>query len=105
MNDRDLASVFQITAPDTTRPPPAMNTAILGGITRLTSTQDGGPMLTATATNPATFIVGLSNAPPANVGPSSVAMTSGGVMMVAWVERGANQALLKTRRFQVKACP
>jgi hypothetical protein len=25
--------------------------------------------------------------------------------MVAWVERGPNQALLKTRRFQVKTCP
>jgi hypothetical protein len=104
MNDRDLATIFQITAPDKTRPT-VMNTAILGGIGRLTSTQDGGPGLVATPTNPTNFFVTLTNVPAASVGPSSVVMTTGGTMMVAWVERGPNMAQLKTRRFQVKTCP
>ena len=104
MNDRDMSAIFQVTAPDTTRPG-VMNTAILGGISRMTSTQDGGPAVTATATNPSSFFVTLTNAPAANVGPSSVIMTPTGVMMAAWVERGPSQAILKTRRFQVKTCP
>jgi hypothetical protein len=54
--------------------------------------------------NPASFVVTPSSVSPANLGPSSVAMTSGGWMMVAWVERGPNQAVIKTRRFQVKTC-
>jgi hypothetical protein len=103
MNDRDMAAVFQITAPDANRPT-VMNSAILGGITRVSTTQDGGQNLSATALNPASFFVNLTNLPPATVGPTSVAMTSGGVMMAAWVERGQNQAQIKTRRFQVKTC-
>ncbi|HMI87323.1 MAG TPA: hypothetical protein VK550_24715 [Polyangiaceae bacterium] len=102
--DRDMAAVFQVTASDPTRPS-IVTTALLGGITRVTTTQDGGPALAATAMNPATFFVTLTNAPAVNVGPTSVAITPGGLMMVAWVERGATQALLKTRRFQVKTCP
>jgi hypothetical protein len=103
--DRDIAAVFQITAPDAARPT-VTNTAILGGITRLATTmQDAGPALAGTPMNPSSFFVTLTNLPSASLGPSSVAMTSGGLMMVAWIERGPNQALLKTRRFQVKTCP
>lgn len=104
MVDRDLAVAYQITAPDPAQPS-ANYTALIGGLTRLTTTQDGGPSLAAAAMNPPSFVVALSNLPPANVGPTSVAITSGGQMMVAWVERGPNQAALKTRRFQVRACP
>jgi hypothetical protein len=102
--DRDMAAVFQLTMPDATRPA-MMNTAILGGITRLSTSLDAGQGLTAKAMNPASFVVTLSNLPAANLGPSSVAITAGGMMMVAWVEREPNQAVLKTRRFQVKTCP
>jgi hypothetical protein len=49
-------------------------------------------------------MVSVSTLAAANVGPTSVAMTGGGLMMVAWIERGPNMALLKTRRFQVKSC-
>jgi hypothetical protein len=104
--ERDMGLIFQMTAPDATRPA-VTNTAIIGGISRLTSmAADGGPGLSAAAAmNPSSFFVTLSNLPAANIGPTSVAMTSGGAMMVAWVERGPNQSQLKTRRFQVKSCP
>ena len=104
MSERDMAAVFQVTAPDATRPT-VMNTAILAGITRLTTTQDGGPNLVATALNPSSFVVALTNLAPSVLGPFSVTITSGGLMMVAWVERGLNQAQLRTRRFQVRSCP
>jgi hypothetical protein len=104
MVDRDLAVAYQITAPDPAQPSTTY-TALIGGLTRLTTTQDGGPMLDARPMNPPNFLVDLSNLPAANVGPTSVAISSGGQMMVAWVERGPNQAVLKTRRFQVKMCP
>jgi hypothetical protein len=103
LGDRDMAAIFQLTAPDPARPG-VMNTAILGGVSRIVTSLDGGPALSATAMNPATFIVTFTALPAATLGPTSVAMTSGGVMMVAWVERGPNQSLLKTRRFQVKTC-
>jgi len=104
MSDRDLAVAYQVTGPDPAQPGMTY-TALIGGLTRLTTTQDGGPMLGAVALNPPNFVVMLSNLAPASVGPTSVAMTAGGQMMVAWVERGPNQAMLKTRRFQVRTCP
>lgn len=105
MTERDMAVTFQITAPDATRPT-VMNTGIIGGISRISLTlPDGGSGLSATAMNPASFVVTLSPLPAANIGPTSVAMTAAGTMMVAWIERGPNQSQLKTRRFQVKTCP
>jgi hypothetical protein len=98
--ERDMAVAFQVTAPDPTRPG-AMNTAIIGGLTRLTTGQDAG---SSVAANPPQFVVNLSPLPAANIGPTSVAMTGGGLMMVAWVERGPNMAVLRTRRFQIKTC-
>jgi hypothetical protein len=103
MNDRDLAVAYQVTVPDPTHPG-TMATAILGGLTRLTIGQDGGPSIGSVVMNPATFVVGLTTLNSGNTGPVSVAMTTGGLMMIAWVERGPNMALLKTRRFQVKTC-
>ena len=102
--ERDMAVAFQVTAPDATRPS-GMNTAIIGGLSRLTTGQDAGGSIGSVAANPPQFVVNLSGLPAASVGPTSVAMTGGGLMMVAWVERGPNMALLKTRRFQIKACP
>ena len=105
MTDRDLAVAYQVTAPDPARP--GMNyTAVIAGLSRLTTVVDGGvPSLTGLPMNPPTFVVALSSLPPTNLGQLSVATTSGGTMMVAWIERGPNQALLKTRRFQVRTCP
>ena len=59
-----------------------------------------GIFVIATATGPAT-------AEPGEIlGPSAVAVTGGGLMMVAWVERlSTDQVALKTRRFQVRTCP
>jgi hypothetical protein len=104
MTDRDLAVTFQITVPDASSPGMS-NTAILAGVSRLSTTVDGGPALSPTAMNPPSFVVTLGHVPPAILGPSSVAITSGGLMMVAWVERGPTQAVLKTKRFVVKTCP
>ena len=104
VTDRDLAVTFQVSGPDPARPG-MTSTAILGGVSRLTTNADASPALTAKPMNPANFVVAASNLPPANLGPISVAMTPGGSMMVAWVERGPNQAVLKTRRFRVKTCP
>ncbi len=103
--ERDLAATFQISGPDPNRPG-TINTALIGGITRLGPNADGGSNLTARAMNPPSFVVTLqNNQMPVTLGPSAVAMTSGGLMMVAWVEQSQNRALLKTRRFQIKPCP
>jgi hypothetical protein len=101
--ERDMAVAYEVTAPDPLHPS-VMNTAIIGGLSRLTSGQDGGGALSSVAANPPQFMVSVSTLAAANVGPTSVAMTGGGLMMVAWIERGPNMALLKTRRFQVKSC-
>lgn len=102
-SERDLAVTFELSAPDPNRPG-MTNTALVGGLSRLGPNPDGGT-LSSTALNPASFVVAYTTQGSAAISPSAVVMTSGGTMMVAWVDRSANRAILKTRRFQVKSCP
>jgi hypothetical protein len=105
MTDRDLAVAYQIIAPDPMRPGMNYN-ALIAGVSRITTTVDAGvPNVTGNPMNPPTFVVTLSNLLPANFGPISVATMPSGTTMVAWIERGQNQATIKTRRFQVRTCP
>jgi hypothetical protein len=108
--DRDAIVTYQVTVGDPDHPTMAI-TALIGAVTRLTTPQEAGMDFTSRPMNPASFVIaaatGPLSAPPGEtLGPSSVAITSNGHIMVAWVERPMpGNAVLKTRRFVVKTCP
>ncbi|HEX9295636.1 MAG TPA: hypothetical protein VF881_07370 [Polyangiaceae bacterium] len=83
----------------------------LGGVSRLTLPDAEFAHVVTKTMNPALFLIDSTTVPSTVAagelfGPSSVAITNDGQILVAWVTRPMlNRAVLKTRRYQVKMCP
>lgn len=110
MVDRDVLQAFEISVPDKTQSDVAV-TALFAGATRFNIPSVDFGKSTTTPMNPSLFLVDLASAsttvaPSDVLGPASVAITSDGQILIAWVVHpSTNMAVLKARRYQVKTCP
>jgi len=110
MVDRDVLQMFQISIPDPTQT--TMATSVLfASVSRFTFPSADLTMSTSKTANPPVFPVEAASGPlstPSNevIGPTSVAITSDGQALAAWVVRpSATSAILRARRYQVRTCP
>jgi hypothetical protein len=113
MIDRDVFQAFEVVFPDVTTDsaqPGIAGTALFGSVARFTIPSSDLKTTSTKSMNPALFPVDVSTvaggAPGDALGPSSVAITSGGQLLVAWVVHPRpNSAELRARRYRVTACP
>jgi hypothetical protein len=110
MIDRDIVQTFQVVIPDMTQATMA-TTVLFAGASRFTIPSADLTKGSTKEMNPPLFVVDAASgpmglAPGEIVGPSSVAVTSDGQVLIAWVVRPTpSTAVLKARRFLVKTCP
>jgi hypothetical protein len=107
LEDRDVAttSVFTFVNPDQTN---TAISALLGTLTRVT-TPAGGELLFA-AFNPPALVIATATgpvgaAPGTALGQPTLAITSTGQLMAAWVEHLPARAILRTRTYRIRVCP
>jgi hypothetical protein len=109
MVDRDVLQSFEISVKDNTQTDVAV-TALFASASRFNIPSVDLGKSSSRPMNPPIFLVDAASAPttvaPGEVlGPSSVAVTSDGQMLIAWVVHpSSNMAVLKARRYLVKTC-
>jgi hypothetical protein len=109
MVDRDVLQTFEVAVPDSAQPDAAV-TVLFGSASRFNIPSVDLGKSSSKPMNPPIFPVDFASAPKATaanevLGPSSVAITSDGQMLIAWVAHpSANMAVLKARRYLVKTC-
>jgi hypothetical protein len=108
--DRDVLQTFEVIFADTTELNVA-NSALFASVARFSLPSSDLTKGSSKTMNPPLFFVDLQQGPlgaqPGDVlGPSSVAITQNGQLLVAWVVRPSNSgAVLRARRYLVKTCP
>jgi hypothetical protein len=105
MVDRDVLQAFQIAFAGASQPIMA-GTALFGSASRFTIPSIDLTKSSSKAMNPTVFPVDIVFMAGDVLGPSSVAITSDGQMLIAWVVRPTpSTAVLRARRYLVKTCP
>jgi hypothetical protein len=110
MVDRDVVQAFEVIVADSTQPTMA-DTVLVAGASRFTILSSDLSKGTSKQMNPPLFIVDVAAGPiglaPGEVlGPSSVAVTNDGQILVAWVAHPSqSQSVLKARCYSIKLCP
>jgi hypothetical protein len=108
--DRDVLQSFEIIFADTTQPTLA-DSALFASVSRFNIPSPDLTKGSSTPINPPVFIVDLAQGPLGAaagdvLGPSSVAITRDGQLMVAWVVHPTpSTSVLRARRYLVKTCP
>lgn len=109
MVDRDVVQTFEVPGKDPTQADAAV-TLLFATASRFNIPSVDLTKSSSKPMNPSVFVVDAASAPttiaPSDVvGPSSVAITSDGQVLIAWVVHpSANMAVLKARRYAVKSC-
>jgi hypothetical protein len=108
--DRDIVQAFEVIFADTMQPTMA-DSVLFAGASRFTIRSADLSNGSTQQMNPPLFIVDVEAGPIGLaagdvLGPSSVAVTNDGQILVAWVVHPTTTtAVLKARRFSIKTCP